>query len=138
MVIELAINYWSEGVLCFDPEKVLAKFAKAFPSLVVDPTDWAEREVEQVARDIQSLQLADETRQVMLRQIKGKARRNGPVFTFRWMTDNGTTVEGHVSRYSMWIRMSAEIAPTYQATIVNVFKSFGAGEIQISESRAPE
>lgn len=138
MVIELAINYWSESVMCFDPEKVLATLAKALPNLVVDPTDWAEREVEQVARDIQSLKLADETRQVMLRQIRGKARRNGPVFTFHWMTDNGTAMEGHVSRYSMWIRMPAEIAPAYQGTIVDVFKSFGAGEIQISESRAPE
>ena len=138
MIIELAINYWSEGVLCFDPEKVLARLEKALPSLVIDPTDWAEREVEQVTRHIQSRQLEDEARQVMLRQIKGKSRRNGPVFQFRMVTDDGTTIDGHVSRYSMWIRMPAQIAPAYQGKIVDVFNSFGAGEIHIDESRAQE
>jgi hypothetical protein len=138
MIIELTIDYWSAGVLCFDPEKVLAKVVKSLPRLVVNPTDWAEWEVEHVARDVQSRQLAEETRLVMLQQIKGKARRNGPVFNFHMVSDDGMTMNGHVSRYSIWIRIPAVIAPAYQDTIIDVLKSFGAGEICIRDDAAAD
>ena len=132
MLIELTINYWSEGVLCFDPEKVAARLKIAIPHLVIDPTDWADREVEQIEHHVETHPLSTDRRHEMLRQIKGKARRNGPVFKLSLVTDDGRTLDGHASRYSTWIRIPTEIAQAYQERIVDVFKSFGAGEIRVS------
>lgn len=131
MLIRLTLDYWSDGVLCLDPEKVLVKLKQVFPTLEADLTDWAEREVQQLAERLQPSDASDATKETMLRQIRGKQRRNGPVYHFRIPQTNEPELTGMVSRYGMHLRAAGELASERQAQIVALLESFGAGRVSI-------
>ncbi len=131
MEISVAIDYWSEGVLCFDPEKVVTKLIDVFPTLEVDPTDWAEVEVQKVAGNLQPSDAAASVKETMLRQIRGKARRNGPVFNFKLVTDEGSVLTGRANRYSVAVRSASSINAECQRRLVALFESFKAGTVTI-------
>jgi hypothetical protein len=80
--ISKEIAYWTESVACFDPEKVLGKLVEAFPQVQIDPTDYAEEELNRIRQFAQEHIESEERRLNMIRQITGKARRNGPGYHF--------------------------------------------------------
>ena len=48
MEIRAQIDYWSEEVAVFDPEKVLDRLSQHFPDITIDPKNYSQDEVEKV------------------------------------------------------------------------------------------
>ena len=127
MQIVCALKYSSDDVVTFDPEKVIAKLRVAFPEAEVDPADQAAAEVERVRQFAESESDADpHVRSTMLRQIQGKARRNGPVYSFGLAGVTGTA-----GRYSVSFLSDTEIELSLRQRIVAFLESLGVGTVTV-------
>lgn len=130
MNIEAVIKYQGHSVATFDPEKVLLRIIEHFPDAVIDPTDWAQREVAALDSFLDQRSIAPETKQTMSSQIRGKARRNGPVFKFRLAdSDLGTAIEGYASRYRVGFRSAHDIEQTCRRRITDFLRSLELGDL---------
>ena len=131
MTLVAAISYGGEGVACFDPEKVLHRLQTSFPEAVIDPTERAEAEVAAIDAFLEQNNAAPETRDRMKAQIRGKARRNGPVYGFTLPVPEGTTIEGLASRYSVHFRADSAIDAVLQRRIVAFLEALGLGTVRV-------
>jgi hypothetical protein len=128
MQIACGLYYSSDDVAVFDPEKVVAKLRLAFPDVDIDPTDQSAAEVERIRQFIESKADSDpNVRSTMLRQIQGKARRNGPVYSFSLAGLTGTA-----GRYSIAFIAEVEIEPSLRQRIVSFLESLGLGTVTVS------
>ena len=100
-----SVDYWGPGVACFDPEKVIDRLRGQFPGAVVDPTDQAEREVARIDAFSDEFRADDRVKQAVRGQIRGKARRNGPVYRFH--LDDG-----------LWARIVYDFALGYRLGVL--------------------
>lgn len=97
-LITCSIDYHSDSVLCFDPQKVLTKLLAAFPAVEADRNDLSAQEVAWVSEYTDSAaNMPDEQKEMMRRQILGKQTRNGPVYRFIY----SDSITGQVQRYSV-------------------------------------
>jgi hypothetical protein len=129
--ILLCIDYWSESVICFDPEKVVGKFADAFPDIVIDWTNASELEVQRVQKFLMGSDASEETKATMLRQIKGKASRNGPVYNFQIPQGKGCFIKGQATRYSVTIHYEGTLPDQMKHQLVDLLRSLEAGKLSI-------
>lgn len=130
MHITCSINYWSDEVATFDPEKVAGKLRAAFPEADVDPTDQAAAEVENLRRRIEPFFDTNPSLKTMLRQMQGKARRNGPVFAFKMPGIRGT-----VGRYSVVFMSEVDVEGSLRERIVAFLESLRLGSVKVSATR---
>ena len=80
-LIYCSIDYHSDDVLCFDPQKLLTKLADAFPNVEIDREDLSAKEVAWVAEYTESnSEMPDDRKSMMRQQIAGKQRRMGPAY----------------------------------------------------------
>lgn len=130
MRISCTLRYGSDSVVCFDPEKVLVQLLKRFPDGEVDHTDLAAAEVERFREFLDTQpDMTDERRATMLRQIRGKARRNGPRYSFTLPGD----ITGYTGRYSIDFWHESEIDPTLEKQIVEFLQSLKIGTVDVKK-----
>ena len=130
MRIASSINYYSDDVATFDPEKVIERLRAAFPEAEVDPTDRSAEDVERVRQFVESQADADselrEQQGALLAQARFKARHNGPVYSFRLADIYGTA-----SRYHVPFHCQTEIHPSVRKRIVAFLKSLKLGRVTV-------
>jgi hypothetical protein len=127
--IALELDYWSDDVATFDPEKVVMKLQRAFPEATVDPTDKSAAEVDRVRAFLDSQDdMSPDIKATMLRQIQGKARRNGPVYNF---VVGG--ISGIAGRYYVSFHSDTEIEAPLKQRIVAFLESMRLGEIEVTK-----
>jgi hypothetical protein len=127
MRIVCGLDYSSDEVAVFDPEKVIARLRSDFPEADVDPTDQSAAEVERVRQFAKShLDSDSEVQSTVLRQIQGKARRNGPVYSFELAGVTGTA-----GRYSISFVSDVEIEPSLRQRIVTFLESLKLGSVTV-------
>ena len=84
-LIYCSIDYYSESVLCFDPQKLLSKLSDAFPNVEIDREDLSAKEVAWVTEYTESnSEMQDAHKEMMRRQIAGKQSRMGPDYRFKF------------------------------------------------------
>ena len=132
MNIQVVIKYWESGVATYDPEKVLWGLKEHFPEAEIDTTDWAQREVDSLDSFLDQRSLAPETKQTMSRQIRGKARRNGPVYRFRLTDGGGAVIEGYSSRYRVVFRSAHGVDEGFRSRITEFLRSLELGNLVVS------
>ncbi len=130
MNIEAVIDYWGPGVATFDPEKVLWRLKEHFPEAEIDTADRAELEVASLDAFVEQQQFEPQTKDTMRRQIRGKSRRNGPVYQFN-LTDGGVLIEGRSSRYCVTFRSDQDIEGELRRRIVGFLESLNLGRLVI-------
>ncbi len=131
MYIEAAIKYWGPEIATFDPEKVLWRLKGQFPQADIDTTDWAEREVASVDSFLEQRSMAPETRDQLRKQIRGKARRNGPVYRFKLADGDGNPIEGYSSRYRVVFRSAHNVEEGFRRRIADFLQSLGLGDLAV-------
>ncbi|WP_435020421.1 hypothetical protein TA3x_001820 [Tundrisphaera sp. TA3] len=124
-----SIDYRGPGVACFDPEKVIDRLRERFPGAVVDPTDQAEREVARIDAFVGEAPADDEAMRAVRRQVRGKARRNGPVYRFQIDDGQGGSIEGRSSRYTVEFWADQAIGDDLRGRIVDFLRSLGLGKV---------
>jgi hypothetical protein len=123
MNIRAVIEYWGPGVATFDPGKVLWRLKQQFPEAEIDPTDWAEREVDSLDSFLEQRSIGLETKETMRSQIRGKALRNGPVYRFKLADRDGVAIEGVSSRYCVAFRSTHDIEEAFRQRITDFLQS---------------
>jgi hypothetical protein len=129
MNIEVEIPYWGPQVATFDPEKVLWRLKEQFPEAAIDRTDWAEREVASLDAFLDERAVPPVQKDTMKRQIRGKARRNGPVYKFKLTDGLGPEIEGYSSRYRVVFRSANDIEEGFRSRITDFLRSLGLGNL---------
>ncbi len=136
--IRCGLSYWSDSVATFDPEKVAMRLLKAFPEVIIDPRDRSELEVQRIRDFLEERYPSsepNEIKDVMLRQIQGKRRRNGPVYGFE-LPAGPTSITGLIARYGLDFWSDAVLDPSLQDRIVGFLKSLNLGTIKVSPKAA--
>ena len=129
-LITCSIDYHLESVICFDPQKVLAKLLDAFPAANSDRTDLSAEEVAWIHEYTDSeVEMSKELQDIMRRQIAGKQRRNGPAFRFR-LSDE---ITGHVSRYALVFSTETRFGADDSDRIRAFIRTLGAGTTSETE-----
>jgi hypothetical protein len=129
MDIDVEIPYWGPQVATFDPENVLWRLKEQFPEAEIDPTDWAEREVASLDAYLEERAVRPEQKDTMKSQIRGKARRNGPVYRFKLTDGLGAEIEGYSSRYRVVFRSAHDIEEGFRSRITDFLRSLGSGNL---------
>jgi hypothetical protein len=131
MDIETVIEYSGPQVATFDPEKVLWRLKDQFPEADIDTTDWAEREVTSLDFFLAQRSIAPAKKDQMRSQIRGKARRSGPVYKFKLADGDGNTIEGCSSRYRVAFRSAYDIEEGFRRRITDFLRSLGLGDLLV-------
>ena len=130
-LIYCSIDYHSDAVLCFDPQKLLNKLSDAFPNVEIDRDDLSAKEVAWVAEYTESnSEMPDDSKNMMRQQIAGKQRRMGPAYRFQF----SDAISGHVNRYSIVFKTDGNFPDADVKTIREFMSTLGAGTI--SEGKA--
>jgi hypothetical protein len=129
MDIAVEIPYWGPQVATFDPEKVLCRLKEHFPEAEIDPTDWTEREVASLNAYLQERAITARHKDPMRSQIRGKARRNGPLYRFRLTDGSGAEIQGYSSRYRVVFRSDHDINEVFRRRITDFLRSLGLGNL---------
>jgi hypothetical protein len=127
MKITAQIDFWGEGVATFAPDKVIDRLEQWFPTVIIDPKDYSQDEVDQITNFVQ--QAEPEKRAYMIEQIKRKNRHNGPTYRFTFESQTGQMIEGYARRYSVYFMSEEEIDDATQNKIVEFLESLKLGEI---------
>ena len=125
-LLSCSIDYFSDSVLCFDPQKLLTKLSDAFPKVEIDREDLSAKEVAWVSEytEAQS-EMSDEHKILIQKQIAGKQRRVGPAYRFQF----SDTVTGHVNRYSIIFKTDGDFREDDAKSIRDFMATLGAGTI---------
>jgi hypothetical protein len=128
MQIWLTIDPHGDGVLTFDPGKVLDRLAEYLPEADIDPIDYGWEEIEKITK-LANEQCAEPTRSTIINQIVGKNRRNGPTYKFRIATREAAEINGHARRYSIRFACDKVFNAAAEKKIIEFLKSLKYGEI---------
>jgi hypothetical protein len=127
------VDYWGDGIGCFDPERVLGSLRRAFPEAVIDLTDLQDVRLQ---RELGHWAQVEDTarRETLVRQSRGMARRNGPMYRFEIPTAGGR-VTGHARRYSVSFALPRDTDPELRARVVAFLRSLrlGAPEVKTDD-----
>jgi hypothetical protein len=137
MNIEAVIEYRGSAVATFDPEKVIWRLKQHFPEANIDLTDWAEREVASLDLFLEERSIDPDAKQTMRSQIRGKARRNGPVFRFKFADRHGAAIEGYSSRYRVVFRSTDDVEEACVQRITDFLRSLELGNLFVSPPAQP-
>jgi hypothetical protein len=137
MNIQAVIEYRGSTVATFDPEKVIWRLKEHFPEANIDTTDWAQREVASLDLFLEGRSIDPETKQTMMRQIRGKSRRNGPVFRFNFADGHGAAIEGYSSRYRVVFRSADDVEEACRQRITAFLRSLELGSVFVSAPVQP-
>ena len=125
-LITCSIDYYSDSVLCFDPQKLLNKLSEAFPNIEIDREDLSGKEVAWVTEYTESnSEMRDARKEMMRQQIAGKQRRMGPAYRFQF----SDTITGHLNRYSIVFKTDGEFTDDDATTIREFMSTLEAGTI---------
>lgn len=128
------VDYWGDGVGCFDPERVLGRLKRAFPTVVIDPTDHQDIRLQ---RELGFWGQVEDAalRETLVRQSRGLARRAGPTYRFEVPLGGGERVTGHARRYSVGFDLPSGVDPAFRARVVAFLRSLslGAPEVKVDE-----
>lgn len=128
MRIELRIKYWTDEILTFDPEKVLDRLKKYFLHVDIDPKDYSQEELERFV-DHANKNIEEPTRSIVINQMQGKNRTNGPVFRFKIVLNKKTEITGFTNRYHIEFKSEEEFDSNSEKIIIDFFKSLNYGQI---------
>ena len=129
-LITCSIDYYSDSVLCFDPQKVLSKLQEAFPFVSIDHEDLSAKEVARINKFTEAnVEMPVDRKEMMRRQITGKQRRMGPAYRFIY----SNTVSGHVNRYSLVFKTKGQFSADDTQQIREFMATLGAGTIGTAE-----
>jgi hypothetical protein len=73
--------------------------------------------------------LPPERKNTMKSQIRGKARRNGPIYRFKLTDGLGAKIEGYSSRYRVVFRSAHGIEDGFRIRITEFLRSLGLGNL---------
>jgi hypothetical protein len=134
MIIQISLDYMSDSVACFDPEKVLWKLSELFPEAIIDEKDYAEVEVQSLASFLTNRgeEITERREAQMLASIKRKARQNGPAFIFMVDSGSGENVSGWARRYGVGFKSGKDIPNDLKARIISFLEGLDLGEVSIS------
>lgn len=129
MRISADIPYWGPGVATFDPQKVLARLQAAFPAVTIDDRDLAQEEVERFIHFLNTEQTPEPRRSSILREIRGKATRNGPAYNFVVKTDHDGILRGQVARYHVSFTADQVLTLETELAIIRFLRSLQLGTL---------
>jgi hypothetical protein len=128
MRIEIWIDYWEEGVLSFNPEKVLIQLRKYFPQVEIDWTDQSRVSLERF------FEIAHEKGLTPPPMIVEKHwelfSQNTPTFKFKFLTGTNTEITGLSSRWRIEFELERKVDSETEKTIIDFLKSLNYGEIR--------
>jgi hypothetical protein len=131
MVIEVHLDYSSESVICFDPEKVILKLQEEFPETSTDWKDQAEAELQSVSAFLQDRgsNLSKRNGEHMVVSIRRKTWQNGPAFLFKLHIDRGIEVSGWARRYRVGFESEADLPENIKLRLIRFLEGLGLGKI---------
>jgi hypothetical protein len=132
MYLGARIDYWGKDVATFDPEKVLRRLREVFPAACIDWTDLAEKEVASLDQYLERSEASPEVKDTMRRQIRGKARSNGPCYGFRLDDGDGHPIEGRAGRYSVYFRSEEIVDEETRRRLIDFLKSLSLGKLHLT------
>ena len=122
-------DYYEPSVAVFDPEKVLERVANAFPTVSIDDHDLAQAEVESLLAFLDTNQTPKPQRNTMLRQIRAKAARVGPVYRFQLNLPPHGLVTGKVGRYNLLFRSECVMETALESALIRFLQSLHLGAL---------
>jgi hypothetical protein len=132
MYLGARIDYWGNDVATFDPEKVVWRLLEVFPAACIDWTDRAEKEVASLDQFLEKSDSSPEVKDTMRRQIRGKARRNGPCYRFRFDDGDGHPIDGRAGRYSVCFRSEEIVNEDTRRRLIDFLKSLSLGKLHLT------
>jgi hypothetical protein len=127
------IDYYDDGVLTFDPEKVLVKLKHYFDNVKVDLTDYSRQRLEKIIK-IEKERGQELNHSDVIKQMLANNRRNGPIFRFKIQHRDDAKIIGSVQRYAITFRSEQKIDNLMEQKIVAFLKSIEYGEIYSFEN----
>ena len=126
--LDVRLDFWDDGVVAFEPAKVLRRLQRAFPQAEIDPTDHQQtrllRELEGWSRGVPD----PKVREQLVRQSWGLYRTNGPTYRFVIPFPSGHRVTGAVRRLSVGFALPPGLPPAAREQLAAFLRSLRPGE----------
>lgn len=130
MELATEIDYYGSGVTVFDPQKVLDRLLEAFPTARIECQDLAQAEVDSLITFLDTKQVSEPRRSSMLRQIRDKAARTGPVYRFYLDLPQQGAISGKVGRYHVTFLSDTALDIALELPIARFLLSLHSGVVR--------
>jgi hypothetical protein len=128
MRIEIWLNYWSDEVLSFNPEKVIIRLRKYFPQV---ETDWKDQSRFWFEKFFQSVKEKGLEPPDFIIEDKWRLfAANSPTFLFRILTETNTEITGLSNRWQIEFESKQKFDSDTERTIIDFLKSLEYGKIK--------
>jgi hypothetical protein len=132
MEISREVPYSDDWDLGFDSDAIAQSLLAHFPEAELDPRDLAQEEVKTVQLNLDSLGVCSENREIMMRQIRGKAARIGPVYLFV-LVGTEPQVRGRIAKWSIRFQCDEVIDEVINSRILKYLEQFNKGKLVTSD-----
>ena len=126
-IISAKIDFDSDGVICFDSNKIIFRLMEEFPEIIVCLEDYGWRDY-----DIFKQRGANEG---AIRVAENDARRRAPIYVFSFRNSNGQKIKGHAERYIISVRSNEKIPSDLKQRLLSFFNSLKVGIIEVDSFR---
>lgn len=131
MRIESWINYWDEGFLTYNPEKIRGVFFEIFPTAVFDKTNFARFHLERFLQAVKEKELNPP--EFIIDKKWELAFQNGPVFKFEIPLESDKKIRFSASRYRVTFESDSGFNDEIENKIIDFLKSLKYGRIRSNQ-----
>lgn len=126
-IVSAKIEYASDSVICFDPNKIVFRLMEEFPEIIVCYEDYGWRDYDLFKRR--------GAYEGAIRTAENDARRRAPIYIFRFRNLNGQIIRGKAERYFITIQSDKNIPAELKQRLLSFFDSLKIEEIEIDSYR---
>lgn len=126
-IVSAKIEYDSDSVICFDPNKIVFRLMEEFPEIIVCFEDYSWRD-----HDLFKRRGAYEG---AIRTAENDARRRAPIYIFRFRNSDEQIIKGKAERYFITIKSNKKIPTKLKQRLLLFFDSFKIKEVEIDSYR---
>jgi hypothetical protein len=131
MIIEIYLDYSRNGVVCFDPERIMLRLLDEFSEASTDWEDHAAAELQSMIAFVQGGRnlVSSEHGKQMVAPIRRRTWQNGPAFLFTLDVESHAKIKGWVRRYRIGFESEAEMAEDLHHRVVRFLEGLGIGAV---------
>lgn len=126
-IVSAKIEWDSDSVICFDPNKIVFRLMEEFPEIIVCYEDYGWRDYD--------LFKSRGLYEGAIRSAENDARRRAPIYIFRFRNSDGQIIRGKAERYFITIQSDKKIPTELKQKLLSFFDSLKIGEIEIESCR---
>jgi hypothetical protein len=126
VTLTLRINYRTDCVGAFDPQKVVGLVKRAFADTIIDPLDYQEMRLKREL-DFFSQVPDPERRERMVRRAWRDAWDNGPTLRFEIPRDGGEPIKGMARRYRISFELPEGLDEATRNRLEGLLKGLAMG-----------